>query len=357
MALDIFQTHYLLMAIEGMDRANAFLRDRYFPCNTSTDVFTTDDVITEYMDGTKRLAPFVAPRAEGVTILRNGYSLHRYTPPYIAPRRILTIDDLSRKGFGEALFSTLTPAQRQVTMIMRDIDQLDRMITRREEAMAAEVMLTNGCVMQAMADKEDVTEEMEVRYYEGETNPAVYTPAKLWSDPTAPIMDDLAVMVGMLASHGLPASELICAPDVANAIINNDAVYKFLDNRRFELGSIVPAELGTPGAAIIARLNIMGRMIDIISYAETYTADDGTDTAYIPSGMCVMTAPAAGRTLYGAVTQIEESDRLFHTYAGRRIPKYISSVDGNTRTVTLKARPLMMPNNKNPFISAKVLGE
>ena len=61
-----------------------------------------DDVLVEYRDGDKRLAPFVAPRKGGVTILRKGYTMERYTPPYIAPKRTLTADDLSKKGFGEA---------------------------------------------------------------------------------------------------------------------------------------------------------------------------------------------------------------------------------------------------------------
>ena len=93
----------------------------------------------------------------------------------------------------------------------------------------------------------------------------------------------------------------------------------------------------------------------MISYDETYTDDTGTDQLYIPSGKCVLTAPACGRTLYGAVTQVEQADGEFHTYAGRRVPKYLSNAEGNTRSLTISSRPLMIPNNKNPFIVADVL--
>ena len=41
--------------------------------------------------------------------------------------------------------------------------------------------------------------------------------------------------------------------------------------------------------------------------------------------------------------------------AGRRVPKYVSSAEGNSRTLTISSRPLMIPNNKNPFIVADVL--
>ena len=53
---------------------------------------------------------------------------------------------------------------------------------------------------------------------------------------------------------------------------------------------------------------------------------------------------------------MEQADGEFHTYAGRRVPKYVSSAEGNTRTLTISSRPLLIPNNKNPWIVADVLG-
>ena len=78
MPFNFFETHTLLMAVERLTPANSFLRDRYFPTNVASDVFATDDVLVEYKDGSKKLAPFVAPRKGGVTILRSGYTMERY---------------------------------------------------------------------------------------------------------------------------------------------------------------------------------------------------------------------------------------------------------------------------------------
>lgn len=356
MPFNFFETHTLLMAVERLTPANSFLRDRYFPTNVASDVFATDDVLVEYKDGSKKLAPFVAPRKGGVTILRNGYHMERYTPPFVAPKRALSYDDLSKRGFGEALYTQLTPAQRQQTLILKDADELGEFITRREELMAAETMLTNGCIMKHIADDAAEGDEMEIRFYNGDSNPAIYTPAVKWSDPTAHIMDDLKVMIRMLTSKGLRASELVCSPDVADAIIKNEEIQKFLDNRRYELGSVEPETLA-PGAAVVAKLNVGGRVISIISYDETYTDDNGDDKQYIPSGKCILTAPACGRTLYGAVTQVEQADGEFHTYAGKRVPKYLSNAEGNTRSLTISSRPLLIPNHKNPFITADVLAD
>ena len=354
MAFNFYDTHTLLAAVEQLTPPSTFLRDRYFPTNNATDIFSTTDVLVEFRDGSKTLAPFVAPRKGGVTVLRKGYELHRYEPPFIAPRRMLTIDDLTKRGFGEALMTNLTPEQRQRAILLNDAQELSELISRREEAMAAEVMQTNGCIMKHIADDKDESDDMEIRFYSEASNPATYTPATKWDQSTAKILADLEAMVRLLTKRGLPAADLVCAPDVADVIIRNAEIVGLLDNRRYELGYVEPSELA-PGAAIIARLNVLGRMINIISYDETYTDDEGDDVPFIKSGNCILTAPAAGRTAYGAVSQVEQSDGLFHTYTGRRVPKYLSDADRNTRSLTMSSCPILMPKNKNPFIVASVL--
>jgi len=152
MAFDITNTHHLLAAYEQATPVSSFLRDRYFPCNPATDVFATDDVIMEYKNGTQKMAPFVAPRVGGKTVLRDGYKMERYEPPFIAPKRPLTLDDLAKKGFGEAIYANLTPEQRQGAIVTKDMTEMDEMITRREEAMAAEVMTTGALVMKHYGD-------------------------------------------------------------------------------------------------------------------------------------------------------------------------------------------------------------
>jgi len=357
MAFDITNTHHLLAAIEQAVPASSFLRDRYFGCNPSTDIFSTDDVIVEYKSGNQKMAPFVAPRVGGKTILRKGYRMERFEPGFIAPKRTLTIDDLKKKGFGEAIYANLTPEQRQGAIVTNDMVEMEEMIVRREEAMAAEVIFTNGCVMDEYVDDFNHFEEREVRYYDGDANPAVYTPAAEWDTTEASgkqMINDIAAMGSMLTSRGLPFTEVLMAPDVADVFQNNEWILKLLDVRNVHIGGIDPETLPS-GASKIARLNIKGRMIDFICYEDTYTEVDGTVTPFIPAGMIAAAAPAAGRTVYGAITQVEQSDGEFHTYTGVDVPKYLSDAGHNTREVTLTTAPLCMPNNENPFISAKVL--
>ncbi len=357
MAFNFYDTHTLLASVEQLPPLHTFLLDRYFPTNAASDIFATNDVLVEYRKGHKKAAPFVAPRKGGITILRDGYTMKRFTPSYIAPKRPLTIDDLAKRGFGEALYTNLTPAQRQGVIMLSDLDELRAMNMRRKEAMAAEVIFTNGCIMDEYVDDFNHFEEREVRYYDEDENPAVYTPSATWDtteDSGKQMIDDIAAMIYMLTSRGLAATEVLVAPDVADVILANEWIMKLMDNRRYEMGGVNP-ELLPAGASKICRLNIKGRMIDFLSYEDTYTEVDGTVTPFIPDGMIAVGAPNAGRTVYGAITQVEQADGEFHTYTGVDVPKYISDALHNVRELTLASAPLCMPNNENPFITATVL--
>ena len=357
MAFNFYDTHTLLASVQQLPPLHSFLLDRYFPTNAASDIFSTDDVLVEYKKGSKKAAPFVAPRKGGVTILREGYTMKRFTPSYIAPKRPLSIDDLKKRGFGEALYSQLTPEQRQGVIMLGDLDELRCMNVRRKEAMAAEVIFNNACIMHEYVDDLHNFEEKEIFFYEGEQNPALYTPSANWDtteESGKQIINDLAAMISMLTSRGLPAADLLVAPDVADVLLANEWIIRLLDNRNYNIGGIDPTTLPA-GVAKIARLNVKGRMLDVLCYEETYTEVDGTVKPYVPAGMVAVGAPSAGRTVYGAVTQVEQSDGEFHTYAGVDVPKYISDATHNVRELTLTTAPLCMPNNENPFTVAKVL--
>lgn len=352
--LDIFKTHTMLAAIQELNPLTTFLRDRYFPTNDTTDIFGTDDVLVEYRDGSNKLAPFVAPRKGGVAVLRKGYNVQRYTPPYIAPKRTMTIDDLNTKGFGEALYTKLTPAQRQGALMMRDFEELDAMITRREEAMAGETLLTNGCVIKHISDDPNKPEEQEIRFYDGDSNPYEYTPEKDWDADDADILGDIFTVAEQLAARGLPATDLIVAPNVGTAILKNAEIQKLLDNRGIQIGGIDPEKLPN-GATKIARLNCSGHVVDVLQYSNTYTDDEDKSQHYIKSGKAVLTFAGCGRTLYGAVTQLEQDDNLFHTYTGKRVPKYVANAGSNTRELYLTGRPVCIPNHKGAWVVINAL--
>lgn len=357
MAFNYYDTHTLLASVQALPPLHTFLLDRYFPTNEARDVFATTYVLVEYKKGSKMASPVVAPRKGGITVTREGYTMKQFEPSYIAPKRTLTADDLKKRGFGEALYSQLTPEQRQGVLMLGDLDELRAMNMRRKEEMAAQVIFNNACIMHEYADDLHTFDERAVMFYDSETNPAVYTPSAKWDTTEASgkqMINDIAAMVSMLTSRGLPATDVIVAPDVADVILANEWIIKLLDNRNYQIGGVDPETLPA-GASKIARLNIKGRMLDFLCYEDTYTDVDGTVKQFVPAGKIAVGAPAAGRTVYGAITQMEQADGEFHTHTGVDIPKYISDAAHDVREVRLATAPLCMPNNESPFISADVL--
>lgn len=354
--MNIYQTKTMLAAIKQMAPATSFLRDRYFP-SAAGDQFPTEEVLVEYKDATgKKLAPVVLPRKGSISVEREGYTVEKMVPPLVAPSRPLTIDDLNKKGFGENLFSDRTPAERQAEILIQDLADFDEMHTNREEYIAAKCMFENGYILRQYADKygEGEFKEFEMRFYDGDANPAQYVPGTMWDATAADIFGDLYLMIQMLTKKGNNATEVLLGSDVADALLKREDIQKIMDLNRFNVGEVNPVAL-PQGAARLGTLNIRGRKIDLLTYDGTYIDEETGDvTSFVPDKQICVTAPGAGRLLRGAVTQMEQSDNQWHTHMGARVPQYWA--DKNGRQLTVSSRPLLIPRTKNPFISATVLG-
>ena len=353
--MNIYKTTTMLAAIKQMNPVTSFLRDRYFPTGAG-DIFPTDDVLVEYKDATgRKLAPVVLPRKGDISVARGGYETHRLTPPLVAPSRPLTIDDLNKKGFGENIFSDRTPAERQAEILTKDFEELDEMITNREEEIASQCIFNNAIVLKQYADKygEGEFEDFTLKFYDEEANPAEYAPGTMWNDGNANILADLFHMARMLTTKGNNATEVLIGSDVADALMDNAKIKALFDIRNYNLGEIAPASL-PQGAARLGRLNIRGRILDLITYDGTYVDEEtGKVEMFVPEKKICVTAPGAGRGLYGCVSQME-LDNEWHSHPGKRVPRYWANKNG--REITVSSRPLFVPKTKNPFITATVLG-
>lgn len=137
--------------VEEIVPKQTFFKDRYFPTGDD-DIFASDKVLTEYRNGDRKMAAFVSSRAGDIPMERRGFEIHEYQPAFIAPSRLLTQDDLRKRGFGEAIYANSTPAQRAARLQRDDLSDMDIRITRREEWMAVQTMINNSCTMQSYID-------------------------------------------------------------------------------------------------------------------------------------------------------------------------------------------------------------
>ena len=355
MPINIYQTQTLVAAGELVLKKPTFLRDRYFKTGEN-DLFVTEDVLVEYKDEKNRkLAPCVVPMNGGIAISRDGYKTERYTPANVAPKRNLTVADLQKKGFGETVFSQKKPAEREAAYLRQDMVDLGDLIDSREEWMASQVLFNNGYSMKHYIDDYggDNYQEYSIRFYDGESNPAVYVPSKSWDTSSKVIMDDLYAIALILKRRGLRASDVIFGAEVGNIIINNDYFQKLLDNRRLDLMAINPKEL-PEGVVYYGRISVYGVALDLFCYSETYVDEQGVTQSFVPKNKIVVTAPDMGHAMYGAVTVLEK-DENFHTYPGRRVPHVVADQKAGVKEIYVESKPLLAPNFKNSAISAAVL--
>ena len=347
--LDYTQTPVLLAAYKQKKEPTTFLQQRYFPRGVN---FGTDEVLVEYKKGAQRMAPFVSPEVGGKVIKREGYRANAYKPAFIAPKRALSVDDLKKKGFGEAYYKPLSPAERAVAITADDLADMGDMIVRREEWMCAQLMKNNAITMKHYNDDNVLYDTKNIAFYEGETNTAVYTPSVSWDNASADILGDGDAMVRMLTNEGLPATDMLVGTKVKKALLKNEAILKLLDNRNFNIGVVDPTE-SFDDAVLVAQLNFEGHKLNIIEYNGTYQDEDGKVKPYIDDDAVIVTAPKCGVINYGAITQIDYGKADFTTYAEPRVPLY--GVKDQVREVALRSAPLVQPKNQNPYIYCKAI--
>ncbi|WP_418488238.1 major capsid protein [Faecousia sp.] len=354
--LNFFDTYVLMAIVEEIVPQQTFFHDRYFPTGAG-DVFASDKVLTEYRKGDRKMAAFVSARAGDIPMERRGYEIHEYQPAFIAPSRLLTLDELRKRGFGEAIYANSTPAQRAARLQLDDLTDMERRIVRREEWMCAQTMINNACTMQTYIDDKTEGEKLHVQFYDTASD-HTYTVAAKWDATGGDFFGDVKAMCRKLSKRGLRAADLVVGSDVADAILDMDKVQKLLDRNSGIIIGTVDQELSRyDGVVYMGTLNFGGFKLNVISVDETYVDASGTEQKYFPATSAMVTAPGCGHMMYGQITQIDYGATDFASHAATRVPKFSLNQEADIRKLRLGARPLAAPHNYCPYIyAANVVG-
>ncbi|MGN0444240.1 MAG: major capsid protein [Acutalibacteraceae bacterium] len=350
MTVDLLSSYALNASIKQVSPVYNFFSTRYFPTEEG-DIFKADEVLAEYEEHGQKMAPFVAPRVGDIPIMRDGYTMHAYRPPYIAPSRTLTVDDLKKRGFGEALYSNLDASQRAAKILTKDFTDLNNRIARREEWMAVQTMINNGCIMQEYIDANTVGKQHIVCFYNG-TSKHTYTvdSSHKWGTAGANIRGDIGAMAKLLIAAGLPASDLVLGTEAADALYMDEELRKAIDlNSGIAVGGINEKYV-YPGIRYMGKLNFKGVCLDVFVAEETYQDDNGDIVPYFPAKAAMVTYPGCGHTMYASITQMDYGSTEFKTYAQKRVPKLVVDQDKDIRKIRVATRPLCAPKQANPYI-------
>lgn len=353
--LNFFDTYALIAITEEIVPKQTFFKDRYFETGED-DIFAADKVLTEYRKGDRKMAAFVSPFAGDIPMERRGYSIREYQPAFIAPSRLLTVDELRKRGFGEALYPGMTKAARAARLIQGDMADMDLRITRREEWMAAQTMINNACTMQEYIDDKTKGDTLHVKFYD-DASEHLYVPVLKWT--TWDIMKaDVYAMCRQLSRRGLPAADLVMGSDVSENALTFEGLQRALDKNSGVIIGKIEEELSPyDGVVYMGTINFGGFKLNLISVDETYEDAFGQEQKYFPATSAMVTAPGCGHMMYGQITQIDYGSTDYTDHAGIRVPKFSINQDKDIRKLRLGARPLAAPKNYCPYIyAAEVVG-
>ena len=346
--MDIYSTRAQLAAIDLMPREYTFLHDTF-----AHDAGTVEDdkAIYDFRKGNRKLAPVVHPGTGGVLMEREGYETREIGFCTVAPERVIEVEQLKGRMFGENILGALTPAEREKKMLARDLMDMRKAIQRRREHMVRQVLLTGKLEMfKYTSEGRDKVATLTADYGFTQT----YTPATAWDQAGAKIEYDMMKIFDLVYDGLGYVDVILMAPDVAAAIIHNSNYITRLDARNVDVGDINMKYKGQ-GVRFIGH-NIDG--VEMYSLNGTFIDDDGTSKPLIPSGKLIAGSKGMLNIFHGPVTQVEETgmNAQHKTYIKKEVPLRYGSIDGNAIKNRLTSCPTVVPQNVDAWAVATVLG-
>lgn len=352
MAFNYDDTRTLLGVVDRSMKPTTTLIDTFFP---EIRTFVTETVEMEYRKGARKMAPYVVPGTKGVNLERTGSNIRTYKAPLVKPKRIIEASDLMRRSFGETVYSQRTPEERAQELRARDMAELIESCVRREEWMAAQVLLTGSCKIEGYAD-DGATKVIDTVTFDGFDNKITISGGgTTWDNvSTAKPYDDMGDASQMIRRNaGRIPTVAICAANVAEYLINNEQLRQYMlvpSRDNMAMMSIQP-RLVRPDLMRVGYISALN--LDIYAYDGGYENESGAFTPYIPDDHMIIGIPGRGKRLYGAVTQLEP-DRQYHTFEGQYVPKVTIDLESDTSSLAISSRCVVCPEFLDDWVVLKV---
>ena len=340
--MDIFSTRFMLPLLEQIYPPKIFLLDTFFK---GTEQSETEYVDIDIQKGKRRMAPFSQPSSEPTMVERQGYITKSFKPPYIKMEKICKVEDILKRPIGQTIYASLaSPADRASQLLAVDLADLQEMVTRREEWMAAQVLETGKIAFKG----EGV--DAEIDFNMDSTHLVTLTGSDLWTADGSDPLGDLQTWYDRVGEHsGLNPDVVILGKTVAKTLLNHADVQKLLDNRRVEMGQIKPETLPS-GAVFLGSL--LDPAVDLYRYNEYYyDVATSTNKPMVPVDKLFMGSTQA-RTArhYGLIKDVEAGQA-----AVRFFPKSIIDQRRGIRSLIVQSSPVVCMHQVDAFLCAKAV--
>lgn len=342
----INNTFELIKVVERIKPPATYLIDKVFP---NTRQILSDVLPIEYSEKGRRLAPFLVRNSRGLNVAREKTSIKLFQAPLMGARRVIGLNDIQRRYIGEnPVISTMTAEDRAGAMQAQDLLDLKRMLANRRAAMVAELIQDGKITIKEFADDGKIADTGNAIEFTG-----FQKLNKNWTSASAKIADDLLEASETIQeASGFVPDLLICGKNVVKYLRDNTQFEKFLLSSNPNAAAwlnFTPKYLA-PQVRFIGYITSLN--LEIVSYTETYTDDDGQTKPFLDPDTCVICRGGAGTMVYGAVDYLNEAGQ-FQTADAQEVPVYSHDQNAQQIALTLYSRCLPVPESINDFIAIK----
>lgn len=349
--VSIYEPRTMMGVIKKLPPVHTFFRSTFF---SNEKTFVTKTVDMDYKKGARKLAPFVSRQIGGKVVPNTGYTTETYMPPFIAPDKVTTIDDLLDRQPGENIYSGRTPAQRAIIQMRDDFSELREMIVRREEWMCAQALLTGKIIVIGDGVKDTIdfrfTNMIDIsknakKKWSGGTEQNKYADLKAWHEK--------------VQKEGFTNCNVcIMASDVATAFVQDEQIQKMLDVKNYNLAVIKPTQKEN-NITYIGTIHELG--LDLYQYNEWYVDDwtnpeEPTELPMVPEGTLLMASTSAKYSMYyGAISILNQRTGKWETVEGKYVPDTFIKKRPDRRFLSLQSAPVPVPHEVDSWLVAKVM--
>ena len=343
MAVDYRDTSELILTVESMKQPASFLVDTFFPNHLPVSLSKTVEI--EYRSRGRVLAPYVSEGASGVNIVRSGTQIASFRPPMVAPKRIVSIEDVEQRDFGEQRVASKSAQERWSAIQARDLDDLMSSIMNRKNQMASEILTTGKVTCRGYADDMQLAELTQIDFqWQGLKHPTTN-----WDETNADPYSDLEKMSEYIREmEGTIPTVAVVGKTAAKNLLNNKKIKEWLaipSRDNFALMSLQP-RLESPQIMRVGMIQSLN--LEIYTYSETYKDENGSTQQFFPENGVLVAIPGFGSQLHATINAFDKDGNLL-SYANELVPVYQVSPEGQSMSLTLRSRFILVPTQRDAY--------
>lgn len=296
--------------------------------------------------GGRKLAPIVSPLRGGVAVTKEGYETKTFKPPYLHPKDVITVKDLSQRSAGESPYAPqLSAEEKEAKTAGEYLRRLDDTIERRKEYMASLAVIRGKINIKGFGD------DREINFQRDAAHDIVLSGSSIWGASGSDITGNLRNWKRLIAKDsGENADVLILGFKAVKPFFADPEIKSYFTTAGYNVAQM-QAVVPTPGVTYYGRIPEFG---DIYAYNEWYLDDKtGENNPLMPEDMAVYGARNADNRLYhGAIQNLHAGGGLV------ALEKFIDTFiydNGKGREISIESAPLPALTTPDAFVSVKVL--